>query len=127
MQNLKKFLFISSVSAAVAVLVLSGCESNKTSGERSEGRALDDSRITHNIQTELRNEPIFKFNDVDVKTFSGVVQLSGFVNTEEQKRRAAEVAQHVSGVTQVVNNISLKPMTAPTPTGRLPANPANPP
>jgi osmotically-inducible protein OsmY len=125
MRNLKKLTVISSLSAAVAVLGLSGCETHKDS-ERTEGRVVDDSRITHNIQSDLRNEPVFKFNEVDVKTFNGVVQLSGFVNTEDQKQRAAELAQRTAGVTQVVNGITLKPMTAPTPTGRVPAAPANP-
>jgi len=128
MRNLNKWAVISSLSAAVAVLGLSGCETwGHKDSERSEGRVVDDSRITHNIQTDLKKEPVFKFDDVDVKTFSGVVQLSGFVNTEEQKRRAAEIAQQTPGVAQIVNNITLKPMTGPTPTGRVPVAPANPP
>ena len=128
MRNLKKWTVISSLGAAVAVVGLSGCESwGHKDSERTEGRVTDDSRITHNIQTDLRREPVFKFNEVDVKTFNGVVQLSGFVNTEEQKQRAAEVAQQTPGVAQIINGITLKPISAPTPTGRVPVAPANPP
>jgi hyperosmotically inducible protein len=125
MQNFKRLAVITSLGAAVAVLGLSGCESwmHKSSDERSAGRVVDDKHITHTVQSGLQNEPVYKFSDVDVKTFDGVVQLSGFVNTEEQKRRAAEIAQQTPGVSQVVNNITLKPMGAPTPTGRVNPNP----
>jgi osmotically-inducible protein OsmY len=104
---------------AAAVLGLTGCESyhNRGSGDRSEGRMVDDHRITAQIKSDLNHEPVYKFNDVDVKTFNGVVQLSGFVNSEDQKRRAAEIAQSVPGVAQVQNAISLKREFAPSPTG----------
>jgi osmotically-inducible protein OsmY len=130
MQNLNQLAVITSLGAAVAVLGLSGCESwgHRSSDERTAGRVVDDTHITHTVQSGLRTEPVYKFNDVDVKTFGGVVQLSGFVNTDEQKRRAAEIAQQTPGVNQVINNISLKPMGGPTPTGRIPGNPpATPP
>jgi hypothetical protein len=75
--------------------------------------------ITETVEEKLQAEPVYKFSDVDVKTFAGVVQLSGFVGTEEQKARAGEVAQHVDGVTRVVNNITLIPRTNElSPTGR---------
>src|SRR4051812_44342425 len=120
MKNFKRLVVVTSLGAAVAVLGLSGCESwgHRSSDERSAGRVVDDSRLTHTVQTELRNEPVFKFGDVDVKTYAGVVQLNGFVNTEDQKRRAAEIAQQTPGVNQVINNLTLKPMGGPTPTGR---------
>jgi len=119
MQNFKSLIVIGAL--AVAVAGLTGCESWGTRGssERTAGRMVDDHRITQSVQSELKNEPVFKFNDVDVKTFDGVVQLSGFVNSDEQKRRAGELAQRVPGVTQVVNNITLKPFAPPTPTGRF--------
>jgi hyperosmotically inducible periplasmic protein len=116
MRSFKTYLLL----GAAAMLGLTGCESSRSysSGERSEGRKVDDHRITAEIKSELNHEPVYKFNDVDVKTFNGVVQLSGFVNTEDQKRRAAEVAQSVPGVTQVQNAISLKTESGPSPTGR---------
>jgi hypothetical protein len=100
------------ITAAVA-LTVTGCV---TQGDdnRTAGRVVDDNAITRNIESNLRGEPVFKFGDVDVKTYSGVVQLSGFVTTDEQKRRAAEIAQNVPGVNQVVNAITLKPQLSPT-------------
>ena len=121
MRNIRVLAIISSLSATVGMLGFSGCESwgHKNSDERSTGRVEDDKHITQRIEDELKREPVYKFNDVDVKTFSGVVQLSGFVNSEDQKRRAAEIAQQIPGVAQVVNNITLKPMVPTTPTGRV--------
>jgi hyperosmotically inducible protein len=124
MRSVRGLMVISSLSAAIAMTVITGCESwgHKNSDERSEGRVVDDKHISHYIETQLKNEPVYKFDQVDVKTFAGVVQLNGFVNTEEQKRRAAEIAQQAQGVTQVVNNLTLKPVGAPTPTGRVNVN-----
>jgi hyperosmotically inducible periplasmic protein len=124
MQRIRGLFMISSLTVAIATIMgLSGCASweQRRSDERSAGRVVDDTGITQRVQKELRIEPVYKFNDVDVRTFAGVVQLSGFVNTEEQKRRAEEIAQQTPGVTQVVNNITLKPtgVIAPTPTGRV--------
>jgi osmotically-inducible protein OsmY len=100
---------LSSVSAAVTLLALTGCESTPKD-ERSEGRAIDDKHITQNVQKDLEREPTYKFNGVDVSTFAGVVQLSGFVNTEGQRARAQEIAQDVNGVREVKNGIALKPL-----------------
>ena len=118
--HFKNLIMITGASAAVALAGLTGCTTtseHRVEGERSEGRMVDDHRITVAIQRELKAEPVYKFNDIDVKTFNGTVQLSGFVNTDEQKRKAIEIAQRVPGVAQVVNSIALKPQS-PTPTGR---------
>jgi hyperosmotically inducible protein len=91
----------------------------KHSSDRSEGRLIDDKKISSKVQTALATAPVYKFNEVDVKTFNGVVQLSGFVTTDEQKRQAGDIAQRVEGVAQVINSITLKPGVTPTgqPTG----------
>jgi hyperosmotically inducible periplasmic protein len=107
MLNLKKMLLVGGMSAAFA---LSGCSMlNHRSGDRTMGRVIDDKTITSAVKHDLNHEPVYKFGDVDVRTFDGVVQLSGFVDTDEQKNRAGEIARQEEGVNQVVNNISLKP------------------
>lgn len=116
MLNLKKIILVGGMSAMFA---LTGCEMmNHSSGERTAGRALDDKTITATVQHDLDREPVYKFSGVDVKTFDGVVQLSGFVDTDAQKQRAGEIAHQAEGVTQVVNNITLKPNGNLQPTGR---------
>lgn len=119
MRNLKKLALITGATAIMAVTALTGCQSSP-SGNRTAGRALDDKAITRNVEDKLQQAPVYKFTDVDVKTFAGVVQLSGFVSSAEQKQRAGELAQTVEGVSRVVNNITLIPNTGTdlTPTGR---------
>jgi osmotically-inducible protein OsmY len=127
MNSMKRIVL--GVVAAATVAGLAGCASwRSNNGERTAGRMVDDNHITAQIKSGLANEPVYKFNDVDVKTFDGVVQLSGFVNTEEQKQRASDIAQHTAGVARVVNSITLKPNST-QPTGRetAPTYNANPP
>ncbi len=106
MLNVKKMILVGGMSAMFA---LTGCEMLNHHGDRTMGRTLDDKTITSTVKHDLNREPVYKFSGVDVKTFDGVVQLSGFVDTDEQKQRAGDIAQRAEGVTQVVNNISLKP------------------
>ena len=117
MRNLKKLTL---VAGASAIMALTGCEmmNHHSEGDRTAGRELDDHTITETVKHDLNREPVYKFKDVDVKTFAGVVQLSGFVSTDEQKRRAGEIAQRAEGVTQVVNNITLVPANNLAPTGQ---------
>lgn len=115
MLNLKKMFLVGGMSA---IFALTGCEMLNHHGDRTMGRTLDDKTITSTVKHDLNREPVYKFGDVDVKTFDGVVQLSGFVDTNEQKQRAGDIAQRAEGVTQVVNNITLKPQGNLQPTGR---------
>src|SRR5258708_6530678 len=111
MRNLKQIILINGITIAVIAGGLTGCKSywwQTKSSERSTGRMVDDKHITSVVKKKLASEPVYKFDDVDVKTFDGVVQLSGFVNNDEQKERAAQIAQQVEGVGRVVNGITLK-------------------
>lgn len=101
------------------MLGLTGCSWWHEREARESGRTgselENDNGITHRVSHALKAAPVYKFPEVNVATFQGVVQLSGFVATEEQKRNAQEIAQTTPGVTQVLNNIAVK---TPTPTGR---------
>jgi len=120
------------VGTAALLVAASGCETN-SKDERSEGRTIDDKHITENVEKSLDKEPTYKFSEVKVSTFAGIVQLSGFVNTEGEKSRAEEIAENTDGVKQVANGIALKPMLPAT--GRNgqsqiysePSNPVTPP
>lgn len=79
-------------------------------GERSAGRATDDVVIAAKVKGEIAGKAgLGTAADVNVEVNSGVVELSGFVPSMDQKMKAAEVARGVSGVKDVRNNISLKP------------------
>jgi osmotically-inducible protein OsmY len=83
-----------------------GCAS--TQKRESTGQYFDDSVITTKVKTAIFNEPTLKTLQINVETFKGVVQLSGFVDSEQSAGRAAEVARSVNGVVSVKNNLIVK-------------------
>ena len=109
--SVKKAVLASGLAASVAIMALTGCQ---TSSDRTAGRQLDDRIVNSKVKDALEDHPMYKFPEVRVMTYGGVVQLSGFVTSDEQKARAGELAKKVEGVHEVINNISLKP----TATGR---------
>jgi hyperosmotically inducible protein len=79
---------------------------------RTTGQAVDDTVIAARVKGELAGKSgLDTATSVNVEVNSGVVELSGFVATMDQKARASEIARGVDGVKNVQNNISLKPKT----------------
>ncbi len=121
---MKKVVVIGTVSTAIAIASLTGCSttmsssSTKAHDERSDGRVVDDDNITKAVEKKLNSEPVYKFGNVGVKTYGGVVALSGFVNSADQSRRAEEIARSVGGVEQVANGLVVKPGPMPSATGK---------
>jgi hyperosmotically inducible periplasmic protein len=112
---------VTGLSLMLGLTVLTACKhlpSNKPSDGRSEGRVKDDKNITGQVEKRLENEPVYKFGSVEVKTYNGIVQLSGFVDNEAQRRRAEELTRQVPGISQVANALILKQHSSPTPTGQ---------
>ena len=85
---------------------LAGCAGDRYN--QSTGQRLDDNRTAERVKDALAHDPQYKYDGVNVVAFKGVVQLSGFVNTPEQKRVAGEIAQRVQGARSVENNITTK-------------------
>ena len=90
----------------LAMAVMAGCAGSRT--QESTGEYLDDSAITTKVKAAILNDPSLKVFQINVETFKGVVQLSGFVNSPEVVSRAAVVASHVGGVMSVKNDLSVK-------------------
>jgi hyperosmotically inducible periplasmic protein len=86
---------------------LAGCASQPTS--RSTGRFVDDAAITAKVKTALARDPDVSALDVNVTTYRGVVQLSGFVDDQNQVRKAEQVARGIDGVKDVQNDVRVKP------------------
>jgi len=101
MKNVVKYLV-----CITLILAFAGCAATRT--KESTGEYVDDSTITTKVKAELVNDPVTKAREISVETFKGVVQLSGFVNTPEEKDRAGEIARGVKGVADVKNNINIK-------------------
>ena len=104
------------ISAAIAAGLLFGGLSSfatddsttKVKTHESTGQYIDDSAITTKVKSKLLADEGLKGFDVKVKTYKGVVQLSGSVNSPQQAKRAIEIAQGVDGVKKVKNNLTVK-------------------
>ena len=92
----------------LAVLLVSvlGCASTAT--REGTGEYVDDSVITTKVKTAIFKEPSLKVAEINVETFKGTVQLSGFVNSRADMDKAVQVARRVGGVTSVKNDLRLK-------------------
>lgn len=103
MKNIKRIAaFFVVVIFATAV----GCAS--TSKQEGVGGYVDDSVITTKTKAAIFNEPTLKSAEINVETFKGVVQLSGFVNSQADINKAVSLTRTVSGVTSVKNDMRLK-------------------
>ncbi len=91
---------------ALTLLTVAGCAS--TSKQEGTGEYVDDTVITSKIKAAILNEPSLSSAEVNIETFKGVVQLSGFVNSKADINKAAAVARGVSGVKSVKNDMRLK-------------------
>lgn len=104
MRNIYKYF--TAVFMALALLALGGCSS--TSTQEGTGEYIDDTVITAKVKAAIFNDPNLKVAEINVETFKGVVQLSGFVNSREDANRAVVIAREVRGVKAVKNDMQLK-------------------
>jgi hyperosmotically inducible protein len=77
-------------------------------GTRSTGEYIDDKSLSSRVNHALNENQTYKFDQVSVTSMKGTVQLSGFVNTADQKSQAGDITKNVPGVQDVVNNITVK-------------------
>lgn len=103
---MKKFNRISAFFAAIALTTMVGCASTAT--QESTGQYIDDTAITGKVKAAIFNEPSLKSAEINVETFKGRVQLSGFVASPTDVAQAISVAKNVNGVTSVKNDMRLK-------------------
>lgn len=103
---MKKINCFSVFIMMLALLLFTGCAS--TSTQESTGEYIDDSVITSKVKTAIFNDPALKSAEINVETFKGVVQLSGFVNSQSDINRAIEVARGINGVQSVRNDMRVK-------------------
>ncbi|MFA6899287.1 MAG: BON domain-containing protein [Desulfurivibrionaceae bacterium] len=96
----------SSFFLIVLLVSFFGCASTAT--KEGTGEYIDDSVITTKVKTEIFKDDSLKSSEINVETFKGVVQLSGFVNSQADINKAVAVARTVKGVASVKNNMQLK-------------------
>jgi osmotically-inducible protein OsmY len=92
-------LFKAQVAVVMAAMVLVGCSA--ITGRQSPGAAVSDSSITTRVKSTLLADSMVGALAIDVDTNDSVVSLNGFVNNEQERTRAAQLAQNVSGVKRV--------------------------
>ncbi|MDP2056334.1 MAG: BON domain-containing protein [Thiobacillus sp.] len=104
MKQLSKSL--SALFLAVTLVSVVGCAS--TSKQEGTGEYVDDAVITTKVKAAIFNESTLKSAEINVETFKGVVQMSGFVNSQADINKAVELARSVKGVASVKNDMRVK-------------------
>ncbi|CAE10837.1 BON domain-containing protein [Wolinella succinogenes] len=101
-----KRFFTALCVGALLFASLQGCASK--SGQESTGEYLDSTVISGKVRANILADKEVSIFKIDVTTYKGVVQLSGFVKTTKEKTRAEAIAKEVEGVKKVINNIVVK-------------------
>lgn len=105
MKSLKAIVL--ALAAVLGGAQLAGCASSPT--HRSAGGFVDDAAITTKVKAALAGAKDVSALEVNVTTYRGIVELSGFVDSEAEARKAVEVARGVSGVQKVYNDMHVAP------------------
>lgn len=111
MQQLK---YIPAVILIGVLLTTFGCASTTNNSDtnankkESAGEYLDDSVITAKVKAAVLNEETLKSAEINVETYKGVVQLSGFVSSMSDINKAVEITRNIKGVSSVKNDMQLK-------------------
>jgi hypothetical protein len=104
MKKLSKYFSMFFVVAALFSVV--ACSS--THKQEGTGEYVDDTVITTKVKAAILHEPTLNVAEINVETFKGIVQLSGFVATQADINTAVKVAAHVGGVKSVKNDMHVK-------------------
>ena len=97
------------LAAGAVTLVARPAHADTPPQESSAGQMVDDTVITTKVKAAFVEDEKVSALRINVTSYKGVVQLSGFANSAQEADRAAEVARKVPGVKQVKNDILLKP------------------
>ena len=102
----KSHIIIRSLVALMMIAAFMACAS--TPQQTSTGEYIDDTVITTKVKTELANDNLLKSFQISVETRKGIVQLSGFVDSQYAVDKAGEIARGVEGVKSVDNALIVK-------------------
>lgn len=94
------------VASFTVFAALAACAS--TAGQEGTGEYVDDAIITTKVKTAILNDPELKMTEINVETFKGKVQLSGYVNSQADIDQAITVTRTIKGVNSVANDMRLK-------------------
>ncbi len=103
---MKRMNRIFALAVVVLMLATTGCAS--TYKQASTGEYIDDSVITAKVKAAVFDDAALKSAEINVETFKGTVQMSGFVGSQADINKAAALARGVQGVTAVKNDMQVK-------------------
>ncbi|MBN3751711.1 BON domain-containing protein [Paraburkholderia sp. Tr-20389] len=107
---IKSRLLIVAAFALPAVVFIDGCKSTATPSSNAQGAMVpDDAALAARVKQSLAADPELKALPMSVATYRGVVQLSGYVDSELQMQKALAVTRGVPGVLSVSNDLHLRP------------------
>ncbi len=102
----KRNMLIGCFMILMLIATLVACAS--TSKQEGAGEYVDDSVITTKVKSLLAADDFLKSFEISVETYKGIVQLSGFVDSQKAVDKAGEIARSVQGVKSVKNNLNVK-------------------
>lgn len=103
---MKQSRFFSAFILILLTTFFLGCAS--TAKHEGTGEYVDDTVITAKVKAAILEEPSLKASEINVETFKGIVQLSGFVTSQTAINKAVEVTRRINGVKSVTNSMRLK-------------------
>ena len=108
-------MFVTTILPVCSILLITGCDRNRdamgrpmTETERTVGQKVDDKDLASRVKNALDDNAAYKFPDVKVNVYDRTVQLSGFVQTREQKQKAGDIAKLITTGAKVENKITVK-------------------
>ena len=108
-------MFVTTILPVCSVLLVTGCDRNRnamggpaTETKRTVGQKVDDKELGSRVKSALDDNSAYKFPDVKVNVYGGKVQLSGFVQTRDQKSKAEDIAKATTTGVSVENKITVK-------------------
>jgi osmotically-inducible protein OsmY len=117
MPNLTRALLVAAALSCTALAACTSTENRKsaTAAQKSApashetaGQSVDDSVVTAKVKAKLVDDPVTKAYQINVETFQGTVQLSGFVDSADAVSRAERLAKDVGGVKGVKNSLQVR-------------------
>jgi len=98
------------LAAIMGTSLMAACSS--TPSQQSTGQAIDDGVITAKVKAKLIEDPVTKAHQINVDTFKGNVQLGGFVESDQARTRALQLARGVDGVKAVKDAMQVRKATS---------------
>ena len=105
MNQIRPFPRLRAISVA-ALFAAAGCAS--TQNQQAPGEYVDDATLTGKVKSALIADPVAEAHQIEVETYRGVVQLSGFVDSQNERAAAVKVAEGVQGVKSVHDNLKIR-------------------